>query len=912
VAIITGTSGNNNLTGTSGNDEITGLGGNDVIDGGLGDDFLDGGAGDDTVRGGGGADSIDDFEGSGSIDGGDGADTLWIYRDGPTTTLTANGGNDNDRFYINIDDSSHLTANGGAGSDTVSIGSMRGTLQLTLGGSRDIINFYGGLFRFEGETNFRWSGITVSDFTAGATGDVIDWDGFLADSLIGWNQSANPFGAGYLRLVKSGNNTLVQLDADGGGTAHAFGTLLILANKAPTSFVSANFDGYDPTGAATKGITVHGTDAWDMLTGTVGDDVMYANGGGGQLSGSGGADKLYGGAEQDNLMGEVGHDLLDGGGGDDSLWGGHGNDKMLGGAGNDYFYGEQGNDVIEGGDGDDYLSGGSGSDRLIGGEGNDQLVKTDGGSVTMDGGNGDDVFEVYSNAFGTISLLGGAGNDRFSIYNYTPDTFSLDAGAGSDRIEFAASGGGAKSVKTGSGVDTLAFTGRLYDLWVSGIVVQDFQAGPGGDRIDWVDLLKNDLIAWDGRANPFLAGYLRIVQSGTSALLQVDPDADDFNFGFITLAEFANSHAPGLSTENLGGYSPIPVRNGDSGSNTIKGTGGAERINGLAGSDRLLGYAGDDLLVGDSGNDYLDGGSGADTMFGGTGDDTFIVNSASDRVFELAGQGIDRVESTASFTLSGNIETLILKGTASISGTGDASNNHIVGNSGVNRLYGNGGNDLLDGGAGADTMRGGLGDDRFIVDSTGDVVIEDNRAGTDTIEARVNYKLPVQVERLVLAGSSPLEGRGNTSDNWLYGNSGDNLLNGGRGNDRIEGGAGHDWIYGSYGNDVLVGGSGKDRFYFHTEPAAGNVDRILDFSPRDDTIYLARYAFDGLTGNGTLSSSAFRAGTRAGDSNDRVIYDKATGNIFYDEDGSGASAQLLVATVTPATALTYADFSVYG
>ena len=38
-------------------------------------------------------------------------------------------------------------------------------------------------------------------------------------------------------------------------------------------------------------------------------------------------------------------------------------------------------------------------------------------------------------------------------------------------------------------------------------------------------------------------------------------------------------------------------------------------------------------------------------------------------------------------------------------------------------------------------------------------------------------------------------------------------------------------------------------------------------------------------------------GTAAADAGDRIIYDAATGNLYYDSDGTGAVAQVLFATL---------------
>jgi Ca2+-binding RTX toxin-like protein len=86
---------------------------------------------------------------------------------------------------------------------------------------------------------------------------------------------------------------------------------------------------------------------------------------------------------------------------------------------------------------------------------------------------------------------------------------------------------------------------------------------------------------------------------------------------------------------------------------------------------------------------------------------------------------------------------------------------------------------------------------------------------------------------------------------------------------------------------------------------------ISDVSGADDMVELDRSVF-GALGRGTLGVDSFVTGTSAKDAEDRIIYDSATGRIYYDADGNGAGAQVLFAQVAAATALTSVDFLVTG
>ena len=51
-------------------------------------------------------------------------------------------------------------------------------------------------------------------------------------------------------------------------------------------------------------------------------------------------------------------------------------------------------------------------------------------------------------------------------------------------------------------------------------------------------------------------------------------------------------------------------------------------------------------------------------------------------------------------------------------------------------------------------------------------------------------------------------------------------------------------------------------------------------------------------------------GTAAQDADDRIIYDSATGQLYYDADGNGAGAQVLFANLNANLSLSASDFTV--
>src|SRR5207253_7095483 len=116
---------------------------------------------------------------------------------------------------------------------------------------------------------------------------------------------------------------------------------------------------------------------------------------------------------------------------------------------------------------------------------------------------------------------------------------------------------------------------------------------------------------------------------------------------------------------------------------------GTAAVNGTGNDlgNSLIGNGAANTLDGGLGNDKLDGGVGADTLIGGAGDDVYTIDGA-DTLVELAGGGMDTVQSASSYTLGSNFEILTLIGAGNASGTGNALDNILNGNAGNNVLNG--------------------------------------------------------------------------------------------------------------------------------------------------------------------------------------------------------------------------------
>jgi serralysin len=98
------------------------------------------------------------------------------------------------------------------------------------------------------------------------------------------------------------------------------------------------------------------------------------------------------------------------------------------------------------------------------------------------------------------------------------------------------------------------------------------------------------------------------------------------------------------------------------------------------------------------------------------------------------------------------------------------------------------------------------------------------------------------------------------------------------------------------------------------EMGSANADRVSDFASGADKLQLDDAAFTsiGAMGNFATGDARFWASSSGGahDSNDRVLYNTSTGQLYYDADGNGSAAAQLIATVLNAPAVAATDIVV--
>ncbi len=232
-----------------------------------------------------------------------------------------------------------------------------------------------------------------------------------------------------------------------------------------------------------------------------------------------------------------------------------------------------------------------------------------------------------------------------------------------------------------------------------------------------------------------------------------------------------------------------------------------------------------------------------------------------------------------------------------------------------------GGNDLYDGRGGGmvdGIVFGDTGDDRFrpgaaeeIFDGGDGSDLLDFRGGVSAVEIALNgaWEQSGWAENDTYIGFEHVTGT-RLADR-IGGDSAANQLAGMAGADTMQGLAGADLLTGGNGIDNLAGGAGNDSFRFNLLTDCG--DLISDFSSaaagNNDSVQISAAGFGGGLVAGALAASQFRAraDNLAQDGNDRFIFRTSDRTLWFDADGNGAGAAVMVADLQAGASMTAAD-----
>jgi subtilisin-like proprotein convertase family protein len=522
----------------------------------------------------------------------------------------------------------------------------------------------------------------------------------------------------------------------------------------------------------------------------------------------------------ENVYGGDGNDILIGNDGNNAIHGGHGADTMTGRKGDDTYFVDAADTIIEsanegidtvnvpfsytlaadlenltlsdaGGaiDGtgnalDNVITGNASANTLAGGAGNDTLNGGAGADILI-GGIGDDTYDV-DNAGDVVTENSLEGTD--TVITSIDYVLSVDL----ENLTLAAGAGPIKG--TGNDRDN-RITGNASNNVLDGGTGRDVLTGGAGDDTYHVhDALARIVEQSDGGSDTVIADVDFELPANVETLV------------LVGAAAHGAVRTPGLAAASV-----------DFAASAADDLAGKILVANASIASALTGGLGNDLLVG--------GHAAAASLSGGMGDDAYVVFNADDTIAEGAGAGSDTVYARVDYALPNNVETLYLLGAA----THGSANDHgsvLVANPDLSST--------LSGGAGADlfvgahtvasTLVGDGGDDIYVIFNSGDAIEENAGGGNDTVYARADYALSVNVETLYLVGTAT-HGAAHDGGATLVANNGMASV--------LTGGAGEDLFVGSHGAaSVLTGKAGSDAYVIFdshdviVEAAGGGDDTV--------------------------------------------------------------------------------------
>lgn len=492
-----------------------------------------------------------------------------------------------------------------------------------------------------------------------------------------------------------------------------------------------------------------------------------------RIDGTSGDDTLEGQSSGDSIFGADGNDLLTSVGSSTTIFGGNGNDTIVGDGSSNILRGEAGNDVITGGGssntlyggaGDDDLTAGGSSNILYGEAGDDTLDSGDNGSVTLNGADGDDVYQV------TVSNA--SNSNQFTTF--------IDDSGGDDILDLTG------LVDSGS---QLSFAGS-YDLY---IYVDD----ANGNRIGTITLDDHFYSA-----------------TGIETLVIGEQSYSLSNASVRTLT----------SRITYGATDGNDTINGGSGRDTIDGLGGDDVIVASEGQySRAYGGNGDDDITANGDGQSLYGENGDDTLSSGDNDRISLRGSSGDDRYEVEWSSASQDENyytyihESNFSLDGGSDVLDLSAIAgsidNVSFAGEWRDLTIF----INDDDGNRIGSIL-----VDEQYNTAYDSQIETLIIGDDTIDLSAVGNaDELNSIVKYGASENGDLISVAGDNETAfgfGGNDTifgggTGNELSGGDGDDVLTSGGTSNRLLGGNGDDTLSTGDNDSVfLSGNSGDDRY----------------------------------------------------------------------------------------------------
>ena len=683
-------------------------------------------------------------------------------------------------------DSGNNTITGGSGDDT-----------LAGGAGADMLNGGNGTDAADYSTS---SAPVTVDLTAGtASGGDATGDSFVSvEAVIGsaYADTLSSATAGHILAGAAGDDIyfvgssgITIVEAVGGGT-----------DEVQTALSSLSIAAF----ANVENLTYSGTGNF-VGTGNAGDNILTGGAGNDTLIGGGGADRLIGGNGTDTASystatsgvtidlktgvnpGDAAGDVYNG---VERFQGSSFNDTFISSSAAETFDGAGGTDTVSyagsagavaanlttgiasGGDatGDSLIS----IEKVIGSGFADTLSASSSGK-TLIGGGGDDIYVVGANGVTiTEGVSGGTdtvqtGLTSLSIASFANVENLTYTGSGS----FTGSGNAGDNILTGGAGNDVLTGGAGADELIGGggLDTASYATASTGVTID----LKTGINTGDAAGDTFSS--IEVFRGSThndTFIASAASEAFDGNGG-SDIVSYARSTA--AVTVDL-----------------TAGTGGG----GDAAGD---GYSNVQHVVGSDFADTLASSTAGHILEGGAGNDLYLVGDGGVVVTELAGGGVDELQTVlSSFSIAGyaNVENLTYVGSIGFVG---------IGNDGDNVLTGGAGDDTLTGGVGADQLNGGAGTDTADYSTSTAAISVDLSTGWGSGGDAAGDSLS-GIERAV----------GSAFDDTLSASGVAETLEGGAGNDTITiadgvalGGDGDDMLIGNNPLSQMFGGNGADQ-----------------------------------------------------------------------------------------------------